>query len=74
MKPERIVELIKQKDKELKDNGHESGVTQSSIADELGLRQPAVNQVIHKRQTSRRIQDKICEVIGYPFEEVFGKG
>ena len=73
MKPERIVELIKLKDKELRDKD-QAGVTQSSIADELGLRQPAVNQVIHKRQTSRRIQDKICEVIGYPFEEVFGKG
>ena len=48
-------------------------VTQADIADGLipPVRQSAVNQVIHKKQTSRRIQDKICEVIGRSFEEVW---
>lgn len=49
----------------------EKGVTQTMVADELGVRQPAVNQVIHKRQTSKRIQDYICEVIGLPHEQVW---
>ena len=46
-------------------------VTQRRIAEELGIKQPTVNQVIHKRQTSRRIQDHICEIIRYSFKEVW---
>lgn len=62
MKSSKIIELLEEKK-----------VTQTDIADSLvpPVRQPAVNQVIHKRQTSRRIQDKICEIIGYPFEKVW---
>ena len=64
MEPEKIKELLKV-----------SGVTQANIADELEppVRQSAVNQVIHKRQTSKRIQKRICEIIGKPFEEVWAK-
>ncbi len=51
----------------------EKGVTQTQIADGLGVRQPAVSQVVHKRQTSRRIQDKICEVLELSFDEVWKK-
>jgi len=58
----KIIELLREKN-----------VTQVSIADELGVRQPAVNQVIHKRQTSKRNQDKICEKINRPFDEVWKK-
>ena len=46
-------------------------VTQASIADSLGLRPSTVNQVIHGRQTSNRIQMAICEVIKRPFDEVW---
>lgn len=62
MEAERINELLKEK-----------GVTQADVADNLvpPVRQSAVNQVIHKKQTSRRIQDAICEVIEKPFEEVW---
>ncbi len=62
MNAEKINELLKEK-----------GVTQADVADNLTppVRQSAVNQVIHKKQTSRRIQDAICEVIEKPFEEVW---
>ena len=62
------------KSEEIKDLLSKAGVTQTDIADNLDppVRQPAVNQVIHKRQTSRRIQDAICAVIKKPFEEVWG--
>ena len=62
METNKIIDLLKEKQ-----------VTQTAIADELGIRQPAVNQVIHKRQTSRRIQDCICEKIDRSFEEVWKK-
>jgi len=50
-------------------------VTQTDIADNLDppVRQSAVNQVIHRRQTSRRIQQRICEIIGKSMKEVWGK-
>ena len=62
MEPLRINELLK-----------EAGVTQADVADNLEppVRQSAVNQVIHKKQTSRRIQDAICDIIKKPFEEVW---
>ena len=40
MEHDKIVELLKKKE-----------VTQTEIADELGVRQPTVNQVIHKKRT-----------------------
>lgn len=62
MKSSEIIKLLSEKE-----------VTQTDIADSLDppVRQPAVNQVIHKRQTSRRIQDRICEVIGVSREIVW---
>ena len=62
MDAEEINELLKK-----------AGVTQADIADNLvpSVRQSAVCQVIHKKQTSRRIQDAICSVIKRPFEEVW---
>jgi len=64
MEPSRINELLK-----------EAGVTQADVADNLEppVRQSAVNQVIHKKQTSKRIQIAICEVIKKPFEEVWAR-
>ena len=64
MEAERINELLKEK-----------GVTQADVADNLvpPVRQSAVNQVIHKKQTSKRIQDAICVVIDKPFEEVWAR-
>ena len=62
MKPEMMVSLIKKKDRELKAKD-EDGVTQSSIADKLGVRQSAVNQVIHKNQTSSRIQVEVYGIL-----------
>ena len=64
MESEKIIEFLKAR-----------GVTQASIGDNLQpkVRPSTVNQVIHKRQTSRRIQKRICEVIGYPFEDVWKK-
>lgn len=58
----KIIELMKEK-----------GVTQAGIADNLvpPVRQSAVNQVIHKKQTSKRIQEAICKVIEKPFDEVW---
>ena len=59
--------------KEINDLLKEKGVTQADVADNLEppVRQSAVNQVIHKKQTSRRIQDAICDIIKKPFEEVW---
>lgn len=62
MESQEIIDLLKK-----------VGITQTDIADNLDppVRQPAVNQVIHKRQTSRRIQDAICLAINLPFEKVW---
>ena len=64
METQRIIELMK-----------EMGVTQAEVADNLvpPVRQSAVNQVIHKKQTSKRIQEAICSVIKRPFEEVWAR-
>ncbi len=64
METQRIIELMK-----------EMGVTQAEVADNLvpPVRQSAVNQVIHKKQTSKRIQEAICKVIHYSFEEVWAR-
>lgn len=49
--------------------------TQTAIGKSLNppVSQSAVNQVIAKRQVSKRIQNKICEVIGETWGDVFGK-
>ena len=64
MNSEEINELLKK-----------AGVTQADVADNLvpPVRQSAVNQVIHKKQTSKRIQVAICDVIKRPFEEVWAR-
>lgn len=60
--------------KEINEALRNAGVTQSDISRNLkpSVTQPAVNQVVHKRQTSKRIQDAICSAIGKTWEEVFG--
>ncbi len=61
MKPLKIAYLLKKK------------MTQQELADELGVTQSAVNQVIHDHGTrSKKIQDRICDIIGKPSKEVFG--
>ena len=70
MKPEGIVEIIKRKNKILTDSGC-VGITQSSIADEIGRRQSGVNQVIHKKQTSKLIKTAIYEHVKDLTKETF---
>lgn len=60
MKTKEIIKALTQK-----------GVTQAEIADELGVRPSTVNQVIHKRQTSRRIQNLVADKINLPFDAVW---
>ena len=72
MKPEGIVALIKRRDKELKADD-KKGVTQSSIADKLGVRQSAVNQVIHKNQASAQIKVEVYDVVRRYTDEPFEK-
>ena len=59
------------KTKEIKSLLKKAKVTQDSIAIELGVKPPAVSQVIHKRQTSYRIQKRICELFGKTYKEVW---
>ena len=58
----------------------EAGVTQADIADNLEptpVRQSAVNQVIHRKQTSKRIQVAIFDVANtvrrVTFEDIWGR-
>ena len=44
-----------------------------AIADELGVTSQAVSQVIHGRDSSRRISQAVADAIGKPLEEVFPK-
>ncbi len=44
-----------------------------SIADELGITSPAVSQVIHGKDSSRRISEAIAKAIGMPVGQVFPK-
>jgi hypothetical protein len=47
---------------------------QTNIAQSLNpsVKQPSVNQVIWRRQTSRRIQDEICDLLKKSRMEVWG--
>jgi len=72
MKPEEIVALIKRRNAELIADDKE-GVTQSSIADKLGLRQSAVNQVVHKNQASEKIKVAVYDVVKRYTDEPFEK-
>lgn len=46
-------------------------ISQTKIADGLGVSQSAVSQVISGAQTSIRIQYAICKVIEYPYNDVW---
>lgn len=48
-------------------------VTETAIADALKRSQSAVSQVINGKQTSRRIQNYICKIIGFSWEDVWSK-
>jgi len=47
------------------------GITQRSIAAELGVTAVAVTQVIHKRSRSERVMEAISKKIGIETAEVF---
>jgi len=51
----------------------EAGITQKTIAEELGVTSTSVSLVINGRFVSRRIMSAIAEKIGKPREEVFQK-
>ena len=67
----------KENAKQINDILKRINVTQSDIADNLvpPVRQSAVNQVIHRKQTSKRIRIAVYEhvgkYIGRSFEEVW---
>lgn len=46
-------------------------ITQIKIAEEVGVSQPAVSQVISGSQTSIHIQYAICRAIGLSYDEVW---
>lgn len=48
-----------------------AGSSQTAIARELGVSNTCVGGVIEGRFTSRRVAQRICEIIGEPFETVF---
>ena len=57
---DRIIRLLRKK-----------GYTQIRIARELGVSHPAVHYIIYGKSKSRRIQERIAEIIGRPMEQVF---
>ncbi len=61
MSPKEINERLKKKK-----------ITQLDISKTLDVTQTAINLVINKKSTSKRIQDYICIVINETFEKVFG--
>ncbi len=47
------------------------GYTQQRLAVELGVSRSMVNRVIHGKSVSRRIRERIAELIGWnPWEDV----
>jgi len=68
----------KENAKEINDILKKLEITQSDIADNLvpSVRQSAVNQVIHRKQTSKRIRDAVYDIvgkdIGRSFDDVWG--
>lgn len=61
MKTEEIIRLLNERE-----------ITQTMIADELRIRLPTVNSVVHKRTTSRHVQNLICKKLDMTFNEVWG--
>ena len=57
---DRIIRLLRKK-----------GYTQIRIARELGVSHPAVHYIIYGKSKSRRIQERIAEIIGRPMDQVF---
>lgn len=47
------------------------GVTPTALADELGVANSSVSQVISGRATSARISSRIAAVIGKPIEAIW---
>lgn len=60
MHPEQIKAEIRMKD-----------TTPAAIADALGLSRMTVSNVIHARITSRRVANKISELIGKPVSQLW---
>ena len=60
MTGDRIISLLRKK-----------GYTQRRIAKEFGDSHPAIHYVIYGKSKSRRIQERIAEIIGRPMEKVF---
>jgi lambda repressor-like predicted transcriptional regulator len=47
------------------------GVTPTALADELGVSNASVSQVISGRATSARIQARIAQIVGQPVEALW---
>jgi len=50
----------------------DADITQAQLARELGVSIQAVNNVIHGRDRSRRIQQHIATRLGRPYDELWG--
>lgn len=46
-------------------------IREVEIAESIGVGQPAISSVIQRRIRSRRIAERICELIEKPMTEVF---
>lgn len=49
----------------------EKDLTQTAIANELGVTMPAVNHVIKGIRKSRRIQERIASKLGHEIHQLF---
>jgi predicted transcriptional regulator len=52
---------------------HKKKVTETAIANALGISQPSVSQVIRGTQASERIQNYICKTLGFSWEDIWSK-
>jgi len=50
----------------------ERGITQTSIARELGITLSVVSRVVSGTATSRRVQEAVCSRLELPFGDVWG--
>jgi len=50
----------------------EHGISQASIARDLGITRQVVCMVVAGTCVSRRVQEAICRRLGRPFEEIWG--
>jgi transcriptional regulator with XRE-family HTH domain len=51
----------------------EKRVTQADIADRCGVRASGVNQVIHRRSRSKKIEKSLARTLGVKLAELFGE-